>query len=208
MYSGRFIRIEKAATETGLTVSQLIEKGFDGELEIYGWNDWWHFGMGPPFNRYSVDTPILIDDKKHLALLIQDKAARLYIDADGRHISRQDATDDNDLAGVEIAQSDLYCLKSDIEKLQITPKRDDIKTCTQKAKKRDDNLKRAIDAAIKCFSKKPSLEELWKYFQDDKDETGFIVDFEDEKIVWIDTKGKLHDTPKNTLANRLSRVNK
>jgi hypothetical protein len=79
----------------------------------------------------------------------------------------------------------------------------------QKGKKRrtrKDNLSRAIDAAIKDIGKKPSLEELWKYFQDDKDETLFIEDTTDETIVWTDTKGIMHDTHKNTLANRLSRI--
>ena len=72
---------------------------------------------------------------------------------------------------------------------------------------RKDNFNRAIDAAILAIGKKPSMDELWRYFQDDKDETGFIVDFTDEKITWVDTNNKLHDIPKKTFANRLSRVN-
>jgi hypothetical protein len=73
---------------------------------------------------------------------------------------------------------------------------------------RTDNLARAINAAINAIGKKPSLDELWRYFQNDKDKTGFIEDFDDEKIVWRDTKGIIHDTPKDTFANRLSRVKK
>jgi hypothetical protein len=75
-------------------------------------------------------------------------------------------------------------------------------------RKRTDNLSRAITEAINAIGKKPSLDELWRYFQNDKDKTGFIEDYDDEKIVWIDTKGIMHDTPKDTLANRLSRVKK
>ena len=71
---------------------------------------------------------------------------------------------------------------------------------------RKDNLSHAINSAIVVLGKKPSLDELWRYIQDDKDESGIIVDFDDAKIVWIDTKGIIHDTPKNTLANRLSRI--
>ena len=74
MESGRFLRIEKAARDANLTVSELIKRGFDGELNIYAWDDWWHFGMELSSNRNSVDTPILIDDKKHLALLLNDSS--------------------------------------------------------------------------------------------------------------------------------------
>ena len=71
---------------------------------------------------------------------------------------------------------------------------------------RTDNLKRAIDAAINALGKKPSFDELWQYFQDDKDETDIIEDTTDDKITWVDTKGKLKDIKKTTLANRLSRI--
>lgn len=73
-------------------------------------------------------------------------------------------------------------------------------------RKRKDNLSRAINSAITSLGYKPSFDELWQYFQCDKDESGFIVDFTEDKITWTDTKGKLHDTSKTTLANRLSRV--
>jgi hypothetical protein len=81
------------------------------------------------------------------------------------------------------------------------------KADTKTPRTRTDNLSRAIDAAIKSIGKKPSLDELWQYFQDDKDETGFIEDYTDEKITWRDTKGSMKDTQKLSLANRLSRVN-
>ncbi|HEY8034701.1 MAG TPA: hypothetical protein VIF37_03830 [Methylobacter sp.] len=71
---------------------------------------------------------------------------------------------------------------------------------------RKTNLSRAVDAAIKTFGSKPSFDELWQFFQGNKDETGFIQDYTDTHIIWIDTKGKLHDTQKETLANHLSRV--
>jgi hypothetical protein len=75
---------------------------------------------------------------------------------------------------------------------------------TQRTRKT--NLSRAIDAAVKSMGKKPSLDELWKYFEDDKDETKFILDNTNTHITWIDTKGKLHDTQKESIANQLSRI--
>lgn len=73
-------------------------------------------------------------------------------------------------------------------------------------RKRKDNLSKAIESAIKALRGKPSFEDLWQYFLDDKDTTGFIEDYTDNKITWRDTKGKMQDTTKLSLANRLSRV--
>ena len=72
---------------------------------------------------------------------------------------------------------------------------------------RTDNLTRAIKSAIIDIGKKPSLDELWRYFEDDKDKTGFIEDWTDTHITWRDTKGNMKDTKKESLANRLSRIN-
>jgi hypothetical protein len=74
-------------------------------------------------------------------------------------------------------------------------------------KSRKDNLTKAILAACESFGKKPSFDELWRYFQEDKDKTGFIDDFKDTHLTWLDTKGKLQDTQKESVANRLSRIN-
>jgi hypothetical protein len=82
-----------------------------------------------------------------------------------------------------------------------TPRRVKDKNRTRKT-----NLSRAIYAAIEVIGKKPSLDELWKYFEDGKDETGFIEDNTDIDITWLDTKGKLHDTKKESIANLLSRI--
>jgi hypothetical protein len=68
------------------------------------------------------------------------------------------------------------------------------------------NLTVAIHAAVATFDKKPSLDELWKFFEEDKDETGIIEDFTDDQLTWKDTRGKLHDTKKATIANHLSRI--
>lgn len=75
---------------------------------------------------------------------------------------------------------------------------------THKTRKRRDNLTRAIMAAMQSLKRKPSFDELWQYFQDDKDETGFIEDYTDEAITWRDTKGKLHDTTRKKARDRLS----
>lgn len=75
-----------------------------------------------------------------------------------------------------------------------------------KKRTRKTNLSRALDSAISTFSTKPSLDELWQFFQDDKDETGFIEDYTDAHLTWRDVKGKFHDTKKETIANYLSRI--
>lgn len=90
-------------------------------------------------------------------------------------------------------------------KLEVYPE-SKIKKTDSKQRKREDNLTKAINAAIQQLGKKPSLEELWKYFKDDKDETGVIEDYTDTHITWIDTKGNVIDTKKSSLANRLSRI--
>ena len=71
---------------------------------------------------------------------------------------------------------------------------------------RTDNLTRALLAAIDNMGDKPSFTDVWKYFQDDKDTTQFIADYDDEKITWIDTLGKCHDTKKESVRNRLSNI--
>ena len=76
----------------------------------------------------------------------------------------------------------------------------------KKQRTRKVNLTQAIHAAVNTFKKKPSFDELWQFFQDDKDETGIIEDFTDTHITWKDTKGKLHDTQKSTIANHLSQI--
>ncbi|MDO9160897.1 MAG: hypothetical protein Q8N35_06175 [Methylococcaceae bacterium] len=76
----------------------------------------------------------------------------------------------------------------------------------KKKRTRKTNLIRAIEAAVKFFPKKPSFDELWQYFQNEKDTTGFIEDYTDTKLTWLDTKGKCHDTKKATIANHLSRL--
>ena len=71
---------------------------------------------------------------------------------------------------------------------------------------RKTNLSHAINEAVKTFKKKPSLDELWQFFLADKDSTGIIDDYTDTHLTWKDTKGKLHDTQKETIANHLSRI--
>ena len=77
-------------------------------------------------------------------------------------------------------------------------------TKPSKKRRRKTNLSKAIDAAIQALGKKPSFDELWQYFQNDNDTTGFIHDFTDDLITWIDTKGKFHDTKKASVANQLA----
>lgn len=69
---------------------------------------------------------------------------------------------------------------------------------------RKTNLTRAINAAIETFGRKPTFEELWQFFQRDKDETGYIHDYTDTRITWVDTKGIFHDATRKFIANKLS----
>ncbi|MCX7104814.1 MAG: hypothetical protein NTU70_06000 [Methylococcales bacterium] len=71
---------------------------------------------------------------------------------------------------------------------------------------RTTNLKRAIIQAVNDIGHKPSFEFLWRYFQDDKDNSGFIEDFTDTHLIWRDTKGNMHDTEKETIRNHLSAI--
>lgn len=84
--------------------------------------------------------------------------------------------------------------------------RNEGKQKTPSKRVRKDRMSIAIDAAIKLIGKKPTLAELWQYFQNDRDTTETIVDYTEEKLTWGDSKGSLHDITKKTLANRLSRV--
>jgi hypothetical protein len=77
---------------------------------------------------------------------------------------------------------------------------------SDKVRTRKDSLSRAIEAAIINFGRKPSLDELWKYFESDRDETGVIVDYNDTYIMWTDSRGNIHNTQRESLANRLSRI--
>jgi hypothetical protein len=79
-----------------------------------------------------------------------------------------------------------------------------------KKRTRKINLRRAIESAVDRLriklGKKPSIDELWDYFENDRDETGFIEDCTDTHLSWRDTKGNIKDTPKSTVANHLSRI--
>jgi hypothetical protein len=73
-----------------------------------------------------------------------------------------------------------------------------------KNRTRTTNLNRAIEAAVLELGGDPSFDELWRYFQNDGDETGFIEDYDDEKLIWRDTRGNTHCTKINTVKNKLS----
>lgn len=119
MYSGRFCTAKKAAKDIGHSITDLIERGFAGEIGIYAWGDWFHFDLevGKPFSMHSVDSPILMNDAKVLALLRNGESATFIVDVEGRYICNRGATDDY-LDGVEVTQENLFCLKSEIEVLK------------------------------------------------------------------------------------------
>jgi hypothetical protein len=145
MYSGRFIRINKAAQNTGISKSELIEMGFDRDLSIFAWNQSWvrepmprllHNGdmIELPRGRHSIDTPLLLDDQKHLASLTDGESIIFGGNADVPIVCYKGSTDDDYLDGVTVTQDDLYCLKSEIEELerkgsQANPKAGAVDTC-------------------------------------------------------------------------------
>jgi hypothetical protein len=87
-------------------------------------------------------------------------------------------------------------------------KQDTVSTIPNAKRTRKTNLIRAIEAAVKRFYEKPSLDDLWSFFEDGKDETIHIIDCNQDKITWSDSRGKFHDTKKNTVRNQLARIKK
>lgn len=98
------------------------------------------------------------------------------------------------------------CFEGSFEKLQLTKQKTETGTETVIQRTRTDNLTKAILSAIDSLGGKPSFDELWQYFQDDRDESGIIVDYDDDALTWTNTKGDCKDTKKKTVANRLSRL--
>ena len=100
---------------------------------------------------------------------------------------------------MRIFEAEKQQVNVDTGKIKPTAKSDTPRTRTT-------NLKRAITQAVTDIGYKPSFEVLWRYFQDDKDKSGFIEDFTDTKLTWRDTKGLMHDTEKETIRNYLSTI--
>lgn len=78
------------------------------------------------------------------------------------------------------------------------------KSSANSARTRETNLRKAIKSAIEYMERKPSLKELVKYFEDDKDKTGFIIEVTDTQVVWKDTRGNEKGTAITTVGNMLS----
>lgn len=73
-----------------------------------------------------------------------------------------------------------------------------------KPRTRTDRLMVAIQTAL---LKRPALttDELFNLLPD-HDETGVVVDGTDDKLTWVDTRGKYHDIDRAIFANRVSRL--
>lgn len=84
------------------------------------------------------------------------------------------------------------------------------KSVSNPTRTRKINLVRAIESAVSklriSLGKKPSMDELWRYFGDELDETGFIVDFNDTHLIWVDTRGRFKNTKKSTVENHLAKI--
>ena len=216
---GDFYSLERASELADISTKKLINLAMEDKISIYALGDWFCCFMEEPEKRINVRKPFVIDDQTHLYKLERGETSILYIDNYGRSIFPRSAEGNEYLIGVSINQSNLYCLKSEVEGLKNNFASSDANTIKQQVEqdrcsnvnlipKRKDNLRRAIDIVILKYGKKPSLDELWKYLCDlcDRHETEIIVDHTDTHITWMDTKGIYHDIDKRTLANRLSRV--
>jgi hypothetical protein len=73
--------------------------------------------------------------------------------------------------------------------------------------KRRDKLSLAILSAMKEMGgkDKASNSDIWNYLADDG-VPEVVVDDTDDKLVWVDQQGKLHDIGKKAFDNRLSRI--
>ena len=71
---------------------------------------------------------------------------------------------------------------------------------------RSTNLTKAIHAAIDDIGYKPSLDELMKYFNDDRDTTEHIDDYGDSFICWRDKRGNTHEVKRKTIGNKLGLI--
>lgn len=181
MYSGNFSSIKTVSEDMGIQVSDLIRMGFEGELSIYAWRRWFHFDLETPDCRNSVDSPILIDDEKYLAELMNGEVITLHIDSDYRFICSKDATDDNYLDGVKVTQSDLFCLRSEIEKLKQKKSVETLKTEVEelKNKKSVDIPKTEVEKFISVYS---------VYLQSDNfDKDGGLGKLEKQRIAIMKT---------------------
>jgi len=82
-------------------------------------------------------------------------------------------------------------------------------TTTPTTKKtRTDNLKKAIESAMKEINKPCSFNSLWVYFEKELDETGHIIGVKDDVISWQNSKGTITDSKKKSVANRFYSINK
>lgn len=133
MYSGKFVRIKKAAQDTEIPESELIGLALDGDLSIYAWDkSWVRERTEYPFNRINFTSPVLMDDEILIATLVNGESASLERNAEYKVICYRDSTDDNHLDGVEVTQRNLYCLKSEIESIKNNQ--------TKQTKKREDSV--------------------------------------------------------------------
>ena len=112
-----FSPLEFAAEEVGCTIQRLLKLGIKGKLSIYALGDWFWNEMKTPDQRWSVDSPLLLNDPKQINTLANGGSVQLRIDADGRFISHRDCVDNDWLDGVTVKEINLFCLDADIEKL-------------------------------------------------------------------------------------------
>lgn len=70
------------------------------------------------------------------------------------------------------------------------------------------NINKAIEATrlalLARLRREPTADEVYVYLEEDSPE--YVVDSTPEKLIWQDTKGRLHDTKRKTVANILSKI--
>lgn len=83
------------------------------------------------------------------------------------------------------------------------------KTSSRTAKKRRRRITLAVERAreslIKKYQREPSADEVINHLEDN-DETGCIVDYKDNCLIWVDTNNKDQKSSHKSIANLLSKI--
>ena len=179
----------------GITVDKIFINNFENKLlsVVYSWlQEGGIVALG--FSNINSPDAVLIPEHEWVFLKIdKERNSAFYED---KHYGNIKFVLSETLTAETLAE----LIQVDNKKLEILTNENikpDIKVEKDpKTRTRITNLNRAIEAAVLELGGDPSFDELWRYFKNDRDETGFIVDYDDHKLTWMDTKGKFHDKNK------------
>lgn len=66
-------------------------------------------------------------------------------------------------------------------------------------------VERARDYLMRKLNREPTADEVFHHLEE-SDSTDYVVDSKPDKLVWVDTRGKLMETSRKSIANLLSRI--